>query len=160
MLFFQPAFALAQEANTKAVPVEFTAAENEKKVIDNDAAAEMFQTYMAKMRKDIKKNWSPPFSSFGTTTKVRFKLAKDGTLLYSELLVSSGDNELDRSALKAVRKTVFSPLPTQYDKDEVEVQFTFDYNNFSSEHLKTKISALLPSFLSELWRTKENDVTK
>lgn len=37
---------------------------------------------------------------------------------------------MDNSAIDALQKTKFEPLPTAYKNKSVDVQFTFDYNVF------------------------------
>lgn len=87
-----------------------------------------FGPYMRDMQKNIKLNWEPQKLGYSTHTTVLYSIKKDGTLKNVSVLKSSGDKKTDAAAIKAVKKTKFKPLPTGFDKDSIDVQFTFDYN--------------------------------
>lgn len=56
---------------------------------------------------------------------------KDGYVLNSKIKESSGDEELDNTALKAISlSSPFDPLPNNFEGNDVDIQFTFDYNVF------------------------------
>ena len=87
-----------------------------------------FGSYMDNLERLIKKNWTPPKNAQSKRVVVLFKIAKDGRLIDLKISKSSGDKETDDAALKAVRNTAFRPLPYGYNKDSVDIEFTFDYN--------------------------------
>lgn len=87
-----------------------------------------FGPYMREMQRTIKLNWEPPKLDHSTHTTVLYSIKKDGTLKNVSIFKSSGDKKTDSAAIKAVKKTKFRPLPTGFDKDSIDVQFTFDYN--------------------------------
>ena len=89
-----------------------------------------FGPYMREMQRTIKLNWEPPKLDYSTHTTVFYSIKKDGTLKNVSIYKSSGDKKTDAAAIKAVKKTKFKPLPTGFDKDSIDVQFTFDYNVF------------------------------
>lgn len=89
-----------------------------------------FGPYMRDMQRNIKLNWEPQKLGHSTQTTVFYSIKKDGTLKNVSIYKSSGDKKTDAAAIKAVKKTKFRPLPTGFDKDSIDVQFTFDYNVF------------------------------
>ena len=85
--------------------------------------------YMSKMQREIKTNWNPPNIKTTKHVVLLYKINKDGTVPKSEILKSSGSKKMDASALEALNKsTPFSPLPKKFKGDNIDVQFTFDYN--------------------------------
>lgn len=87
-----------------------------------------FGPYMKNMQRNIKLNWTPPHCDSSSRTTVFYTIKKDGKLQKVSIFKSSGNKALDNSAIKAIKKTKFQPLPTKYDKETIDVQFTFDYN--------------------------------
>lgn len=88
-----------------------------------------FAPYMSKLQRDIKRNWHPIKSSNENRVVVLFKIAKDGSLLSSEIFKTSGDENIDNEALNAVKKAApFKPLPKEYNEESIEIQFSFDYH--------------------------------
>jgi TonB family protein len=48
---------------------------------------------------------------------------------------SSGLQYVDAAAINAVKSaSPFSPLPTEYKEQNIDIQFTFDYNVFGEEN--------------------------
>jgi len=94
-----------------------------------------FSTYMKTMQKDIKKNWNPPKGNTSRKVVLLFKIAKDGSLKSYSVYQSSGNKDSDDAAIEALKATApFSPLPKEYTKDDIDIQFTFDYNVFNKNH--------------------------
>ena len=92
-----------------------------------------FSSYMKDVHKKIKRNWKPPKGNKTKSVTVLFKISKTGELLSCNIFKSSGDQETDNSALKAVKDTIFEPLPKEYSKDNLNMQFTFDYKIFGQD---------------------------
>jgi TonB family protein len=62
-----------------------------------------------------------------------FKIAKDGRLLSCSVFKSSGLQSADNAAINAVKLAApFKPLPTEYKGQNIDIQFTFDYNVFGA----------------------------
>lgn len=72
----------------------------------------------------IGKNWSP--SKVSRPIVVAITIANDGKLLNSEIVASSGSKRLDRSALRAVRQTIFPPLPDWYKGEQLHFKIAMD----------------------------------
>lgn len=89
-----------------------------------------WQSYMKNMQKKIKDCWTPPLNTDSTRVVLLYSINKDGTLQNNyKVLVSSGNKQLDNSAIKALKKaSPFKPLPKDFKGDHIDVQFTFDYN--------------------------------
>jgi len=99
----------------------------------NNEADTDFGPYMKNLQNKIKTNWHPPKGDSSKKVIVLFKLDKDGTVLSSKIKESSGDEETDNAALKAISvSSPFDPLPQSFKENNVDVQFTFDYNVFAT----------------------------
>jgi TonB family protein len=89
-----------------------------------------FGPYMADLQRRIKRAWFPPKGNESKRVVVVFKIHKDGTMSNLRLDHSSGLAIADQAALKAVENAApFRPLPAGA-QDDVDIQFTFDYNVF------------------------------
>ena len=90
-----------------------------------------FGPYMRELQRRIKANWNPPQGNESKRVVLLFSIAKDGRLLGVKVLKSSGLQAADRAAISAVEMTApFKPLPSEYKRSSVDIQFTFDYNVF------------------------------
>jgi len=90
-----------------------------------------FGPYMADLQRRIKRAWFPPKGNESKRVVVVFKVHKGGELSNLRLDHSSGVAVADQAALKAVENAApFRPLPAGAN-DDVDIQFTFDYNVFN-----------------------------
>jgi TonB family protein len=90
-----------------------------------------FGTYMRELQRRIKRNWDPPRGNDSKRVVLIFKVSRDGRLLSLRVLNSSGIQTVDRAAISAVELTApFKPLPPEYKGNDIDIQFTFDYNVF------------------------------
>ena len=88
-----------------------------------------WNSYMTNIEKSIKKNWKPPKGDKSTRAVVFFNIAKDGKLLECRIQKSSKNYAFDEAILHAIKKTApFKPLPKEFKKDFISIEFTFDYN--------------------------------
>lgn len=88
-----------------------------------------FSSYMRDMQKNIKINWNPPKLTKNTSVTLVYTIGKNGELLSYAVYKSSGNKEMDNSAIEALKATApFKPLPAAFSKSSVDVKFTFDYN--------------------------------
>jgi len=91
-----------------------------------------FGPYMRELQRRIKRNWEPPKGNESKRVVILFKVSRDGRLLSLRVFKSSGVSEADKAAISAVELTApFSPLPPEYKGNDIDIQFTFDYNVFS-----------------------------
>ena len=92
-----------------------------------------FGPYMRELQRKIKLNWDPPKGNESKRVVLLFKIAKDGRLLSCRVHKSSGLQSADAAALKAVELTApFKPLPADFRGQNIDIQFTFDYNVFGA----------------------------
>ena len=92
-----------------------------------------FGPYMRELQRRIKMNWDPPKGNESKRVVLLFKIAKDGRLLSCRVSKSSGLPSADQAALKAVELTApFRPLPADFKGQNIDIQFTFDYNVFNA----------------------------
>jgi len=89
-----------------------------------------FSEYMAALQRAIKRQWYPPKCPTSRRVQVTFKIHRNGSMSNLRLLASSGAAIADQAALKAVQLAApFRHLPSGSPED-VDIQFTFDYNVF------------------------------
>lgn len=96
---------------------------------NNNASKETWDLYMRQIDRRIKMNWKPLY--YGVSNKIitQFTIAKDGRLLESKIIQSSGNSAEDKAALEAIKNSApFNPLPPEYKGESVPVEFTFEYN--------------------------------
>ncbi len=92
--------------------------------------------YMQGVEKKLKSNWNPP-ADVSRKTVALFKVAKDGKLLGITIIESSGSKAHDDAAKKAINLSApFEPLPQEFKKDSVDIEFTFDYKSRIINQLK------------------------
>jgi TonB family protein len=90
-----------------------------------------FGPYMADLQRRIKRAWFPPKGNESKRVVVVFKVHRGGELSNLRIDHSSGVAVADQAALKAVENAApFRPLPAGAS-DDVDIQFTFDYNVFN-----------------------------
>ena len=66
-------------------------------------------------------NWHPKKHKQGNIVIV-ITLSKDGRLLNTELITSSGDDKLDEYAIATVGKTDFAPLPDWFRGNQLRLK--------------------------------------
>ena len=109
-------------------PKETTEVNNNNNYNNNVSDNINFQPYMNELTRKIKSNWDPPSGNKSKKTVLLFGIAKDGSLLNVKVIKSAGQLE-DEAAITAVKLSApFNPLPSNYKKSSVDIQFDFDYN--------------------------------
>jgi TonB family protein len=87
--------------------------------------------YMADLQRRIKRAWYPPKFHESNRVVVIFKIHKNGELSHLRLVTASGSSIVDQAAMRAVETAApFRALPAGAG-DDIDVQFTFDYNLFN-----------------------------
>ena len=122
--------ALESDALETVVDPDATPSETELQpaIIESD-----FAPYMQKIKRQLTLNWQPKRGSESQEVTVLFRIANDGKLVSNEVTESSGNEDIDHHALKAVElASPFSPLPESFLGENVPVLFTFDYTVLSS----------------------------
>jgi len=88
--------------------------------------------YVAAVRNRISSNWLLSTVSPNLRTAPRvyvtFDVMRDGSISDVQITETSGNSEVDRSALRAVlASSPLSPLPPDYPGNKVSVEFYFDF---------------------------------
>ena len=85
--------------------------------------------YMRELERRIKRNWNPPKGDTSKRVVMLFTIGRDGRLISVKTLKSSGSPESDRAAKAAIELTApFKSLPPEFKGNNVDIEFTFDYN--------------------------------
>ncbi len=93
-----------------------------------------FSVYMAELQRKIKRCWYPPHGPQSRKVKVMFKIHSGGQLSNLRISQSAGVAADDQAALKAVDAAApFKNLPAGAPEN-VDIEFTFDYNVFNSRN--------------------------
>jgi TonB family protein len=86
-----------------------------------------FAPYMTTMKKTIQGKWGPPKGLDQKTVVAVFSIQKDGSIVDSEIVQSSGNATIDQSALKALADaSPLAPLPKGAPK-RVQIRYKFDW---------------------------------
>ncbi len=111
-------------ANSAQTPAASTSAKPGAADVD-------FGPYMADLQRRIKRAWFPPKGMETKVVTAVFKVHQQGELSDLKLHKSSGVAIADQAALKAVENAApFRPLP-EGSPENIDIQFTFDYNVFN-----------------------------
>lgn len=109
----------------------------EEAVVDINTREDKFYSYMLHLKKKIEGVWVYPPSAaksgLGGILAVEFSIAKDGQLLYVNLLDSSGHTILDESALRAIKSAApYFPFPPRLQAKRLKIRANFIYvtNNY------------------------------
>ena len=101
---------------------------NEPVILNSKQTAD-FNEYMKNIEQRIKLNWIPTTENQNKIVIVLFEISKNGDLLRSKVIKSSGIDSADKSAIKAIQITApFQPLPKSLNRDSIVIEFTFDYH--------------------------------
>ena len=105
---------------------------SENKVIETQQIDNSIQQYMDNMQHTVKANWNPKTNSENSTRVVlKYRIHKNGEISNIEVLKSSGDKQMDETAIEAVKKSSpLAELPDALQENYVDVNFSFDYNIF------------------------------
>lgn len=114
-------------ASAPAIPVTPVQELKEEKVSSNRDVD--FGPYMANLQRRIKRAWFPPKCA-SDRIQVTFRVHSDGHMTGVRVTQASSSQAANEAALKAVQNaSPFRPLPTGAPEN-VDIQFTFDYNLF------------------------------
>lgn len=86
-----------------------------------------FGDYMTKMKQDIFKKWTPPKGLESRRVSVVFSIHRDGSIVNPEVVESSSNEEVDKSALAALAAaSPLAPLPKGAPRS-VDIRYVFDW---------------------------------
>ncbi len=87
-----------------------------------------FPEYLLELRNRIEQNWHPSTANETFATRIFFRIGKNGKILRAFVEKPTGNINFDASALKAVLACdPFSPLPDEFNNDNLGVHFDFIY---------------------------------
>jgi TonB family protein len=93
-----------------------------------------FGPYMKDLQQRIKQSWRPPRGNESKRVVVVFRVDQQGKLEDIRVSKSSGVVMADQAAIAAVQKIFpFRPLPEDYAEENIDIEFTFDYNVFGDK---------------------------
>jgi len=95
-----------------------------------------FGPYMADLQRKIKSRWNPPKSNETKKLKVFFEVARDGKISKARVLDSSGDDQVDKAGLAALKELGYAPPLPAGAPESVAIEFSFDYNVFDKDKYK------------------------
>lgn len=103
-----------------------TSQERGQGINSSGSANEAFQPYMDEMHKQISGKWQPPSVNKDSEAILEFTILKNGYVKDEKVFKSSGNKEVDDSALTALRKaSPLPPLPLSFPKDSITIKFNF-----------------------------------
>lgn len=95
---------------------------------DEDSSKVDFSGWMAKMKQDIQKKWTPPKGLESRKVLVGFTIMRDGRITDPQVVQGSGVPEVDKSALDALQAaSPLDPLPKGAPQS-VDIKYKFDWN--------------------------------
>jgi protein TonB len=91
-----------------------------------------FPWYVEAVRRRVGGNWFQssidPSLRWAPRATVAFQILRDGSVANIQILRSSGNESVDRSAVRAIRdSSPFERLPSEYSGSHVMVEFWFDF---------------------------------
>jgi len=91
--------------------------------------------YLNRLRKQIEGQWEYPPEAYAKkqtgTTVLQFSIASNGDLLNSDILSSSGFEDLDSGAIAVVKAAApYSPLPDNFNLSRLHIIARFQYDIF------------------------------
>ncbi len=94
-----------------------------------------FGPYMKDLQRKIKQSWQPPRGNESKRVVVVFRVAHNGELEQIKVTKSSGEPTADDAAIQAIQRIFpFRPLPPEYTEENIDIEFTFDYNVFGDKN--------------------------
>ena len=99
----------------------------------------LWMPYMEDVQQKIKANWNPPTIDVSNSTILLFKVGKNGELLQTNVKRSSGNEEVDKSAIEALEKAIpFKKFPDGVKLQNIDIEFSFDYNVVDNGPVQSK----------------------
>lgn len=111
---------------------------SKNKAIETQQIDNSIQQYMDNMQHTVKANWTPKANTEKPIRVVlKYRIHKNGEISNIEVLKTSGDKQMDETAIEAVKKSSpLAELPDALPKNYVDVNFSFDYNIFRGNENK------------------------
>ncbi len=103
--------------------------------VDLGSSGRKYIDYLNRLRKQIEGRWEYPPEAYAKkqtgTAVLRFSIASNGDLLGSDILNSSGFEDLDSGALAVVQAAApYAPLPANFNLSRLHIIARFQYDIF------------------------------
>lgn len=109
----------------------------ENKSPANIMVQECFSEYMSKVQNKLRATWQPPDFLAEAHVKVYFKLNRQGRIVSSGIIESSGNDIYDESAIDALKRAEpFGEFPEQTLKEHIAIKYSFDTVLIEEERMK------------------------
>ena len=83
-------------------------------------------SYTSAMHDKISSKWAPPHTDEDTKVVLEFTIQKNGHIINAKVSESSGNKEVDDSAMRALKKaSPLPPLPLNLSQNSITVKFDF-----------------------------------
>ena len=102
------------------------------KTLQND-----FSAYMESVKNSLQKSWIPPDFLEEGHVRVLFKLDRNGRVLSTNIIESSGDEIYDESAIEALKKAQpFGNFPPQSMRETLTINYSFDTSLVKTDKMR------------------------
>jgi TonB family protein len=92
--------------------------------------------YLQQLQEQVRQHWIPGLTQSSRRTVLQFTVSRAGLVSNLRIAQTSGLSVTDEAALSAVKRAVpFSPLPTNYTENYINIQFTFNINVYGELEL-------------------------
>lgn len=110
----------------------FHEGDQDEVVVDINTRENRFFSYLLYLKKKIQGVWVYPSTAaragIGGALTLEFSVAKDGRLLFVNLLDSSGHTILDQSAMSAIKSAApYFPIPARLKAKKLRIRANFNY---------------------------------
>ncbi len=120
-----------------ALPVSADYSDNYYRPAVNRTVQNTFAPYMSNVNETLRKNWHPPDVIQEGHVKVLFQLDRNGRIISSRILESSGNDIFDESALDALKKSEpFGGFPQNTLREQITINYSFDSSLVSTDKMK------------------------
>ena len=104
----------------------------EEDTVDIGSVNNRYKSYLSKIKKKFENTWTYPQSAFEReeegVTVLKFSINKNGALIATRILTSSGFKSLDQGALHVVQSAApYDPFPREFDLSRLHIIARFHY---------------------------------
>lgn len=116
----------------------------------NQTVQNDFSQYMESVKKSLQKSWIPPDFLEEGHVRVLFKIDRNGNVLSSNIIESSGDEIYDESALEAIKKAQpFGTFPPQTLRETITINYAFDTSLVKTDKMRQYYELSKQNFVTD-----------
>ncbi|MEC4818010.1 MAG: TonB family protein, partial [Scytonema sp. PMC 1069.18] len=102
-----------------------------------DARKDDLGPYLAQLQEKVRQQWIPGLTQSSRRTVLLFTINRTGQVSKLEITSSSGYDVTDEVAINAVKRAApFAPLPTTYEHNYLNIEFSFSINVYGQLDLR------------------------